>query len=46
MKNIFFTSAIALLVLVSCTKETSDNVNQDKIWTEYQLIYNDATHIT
>ncbi|HNS42392.1 MAG TPA: hypothetical protein PKN22_06505 [Taishania sp.] len=46
MKNIFFTSAIALLVLVSCTKETSDNINQDKIWTEYQLIYNDATHIT
>jgi hypothetical protein len=46
MRNIFFTSAIALLVLVSCTKETSDNVNQDKIWTEYQLIYNDDTHIT
>ncbi|MCO5259440.1 MAG: hypothetical protein M9916_04790 [Crocinitomicaceae bacterium] len=46
MKKIFLLSAISLAILTSCTKETSDNVNQDKIWTEYQLIYNDNTHIT
>lgn len=34
------------LSLFSCKKESSDNVNQDKIWAEYQLIYDNNTKIT
>ena len=45
MKNIrlfvsaFFAITFALFV-TSCVSETSDNVNQDKIYTEYELFYN------
>lgn len=37
----------SLLYLTSCAKEDSSDVNQDKIWTEYELFYNkndDKTH--
>lgn len=30
----------------SCKKESSDSVDQDKIWAEYQLIYDHNTQIT
>lgn len=38
---------IGIFTLVSCAKEDSSDVNQDKIWTEYALYYNqndDVTH--
>lgn len=40
-------AGITLLLLASCAKEDSSDVNQDKIWTEYELYYNqndDKTH--
>ncbi|MCO5267965.1 MAG: hypothetical protein M9897_03610 [Brumimicrobium sp.] len=38
--------ALTTILMFSCKKETADNVNQDKIWTEYYLEYNNATGIT
>jgi hypothetical protein len=42
--NALVKTAIALLsipfLLVSCEKENSDDVNQDKIYTDYELFYN------
>jgi hypothetical protein len=35
-----------VFVLPSCKKESSDSVDQDKIWAEYQLIYDNNTKIT
>lgn len=47
MKTVKYLFLLTLVVtLFSCTKETADNVNQDKIWTEYYLEYNEATGIT
>lgn len=43
--GIFLLMATVLLVS-SCTKEDSNNVNQDKIWAEYYFEYNDNTGIT
>ena len=33
-------AAVFLFFTSSCVRETSDNVNQDKIFTEYELFYN------
>jgi hypothetical protein len=42
--NVLAKTAIALLsipfLLVSCEKENSEDVNQDKIYTDYELFYN------
>jgi hypothetical protein len=48
MKNptLLFLLAGLLLSLSSCKKEPSDSVDQDKIWAEYQLIYDNNTKIT
>jgi hypothetical protein len=35
-----------VFILPSCKKESSDSVDQDKIWAEYQLIYDNNTKIT
>jgi hypothetical protein len=46
-KNIIFLVLAAyLLTIASCKTETSDSVKQDKIWAEYQLIYDNNTKIT
>ena len=34
------------LLLTSCAKEDSNDVNQDKIWTEYNLFYNQNNDVT
>jgi hypothetical protein len=34
------------LLLAACQSENSDDVNQDKIWAEYELFYNSNTDIT
>jgi hypothetical protein len=47
MKKLFYLVMGAGLLLTSCAKEDSSDVNQDKIWTEYELFYNqndDKTH--
>ncbi len=47
MKRFFLVFNIFIYVFItSCQKESSDNVNQDKIWAEYQLIYDNNTKIT
>ncbi|NSW44343.1 MAG: hypothetical protein HPY79_00720 [Bacteroidales bacterium] len=46
MKKVNFFLFIIVMLFLSCKKETSDNVNQDKIWAEYQLIYDNNTKIT
>jgi len=41
MKNLFILICLitgTILFLANCQRETSDNVNQDKIWTEYTFI--------
>ncbi len=43
----FISFIVGLGVFTSCNKEDSNDVNQDKIWTEYSLYYNqndDVTH--
>jgi hypothetical protein len=50
MKNysLLFTFLIAVLSFVSCTREPSDSVDQDKIYVKYDLIYdsnNDETTV-
>ncbi|TSJ41327.1 hypothetical protein [Fluviicola chungangensis] len=52
VKHGFIKKAIALLVLpfllFSCEKENSEDVNQDKIYTDYELFYNkneDKTYV-
>lgn len=47
MKKIIYLLFAAGLLFNSCNKEDSNDVNQDKIWTEYILFYNlneDKTH--
>lgn len=47
MKKLLFAIIGAGLLLGSCAKEDSSDVNQDKIWTSYELFYNqneDKTH--
>lgn len=47
MKKLFYLTLGAGLLLASCAKEDSADVNQDKIYTEYELFYNqnqDKTH--
>lgn len=47
MKKLFYLLFGAGLLVTSCDKEDSSDVNQDKIWTEYNLFYNqneDKTH--
>lgn len=47
MKKLFYLFFGAGLLLTACAKEDSNDVNQDKIWTEYELFYNqneDKTH--
>jgi hypothetical protein len=38
--------ASGLFVLCSCERESSEDVNQDRIWTEFELFYNENTDIT
>ena len=40
LKTISFFTFLSLVIFSSCQRETSDNVNQDKIYTEYELFYN------
>lgn len=47
MKKLFYLLFGAGLLFNSCAKEDSNDVNQDKIWTKYELFYNqneDKTH--
>ncbi|HPD65142.1 MAG TPA: hypothetical protein P5050_05695 [Bacteroidia bacterium] len=49
MKNLFILICLitgTILFLANCQRETSDNVNQDKIWTEYTLYYDANQDIT
>ena len=47
MKTLFYILFSAfLLVFVSCQRESSEDVNQDKIYTEYSLVYDANTDIT
>jgi len=47
MKKLSYLLMFAIsITFSSCKKESSDNVNQDKIWAEYQLIYDNNTKIT
>jgi len=46
--SLFLFGALTTLVLNSCAKEDAADVNQDKIWTEYLVHYNendDKTHV-
>ena len=46
-KLIYLLLGTGLLLSYSCAKEDSNDVNQDKIWTQYELFYNqneDKTH--
>ena len=45
MKKLLFT-IITVSTLVSCNKESSDDVNQDKIYTDYEMFYNANTDKT
>lgn len=45
MKKFIFPLFLAL-TLVSCDKEDSEDVNQDKIYTDYELFYNENTDKT
>ena len=47
MKKILFLIALGSIVLISCEKEDSSDVNQQKIYANYELFYNqnqDKTH--
>jgi len=47
MKTLFYILFSAfLLIFVSCQRESSEDVNQDKIYTEYSLVYDANTDIT
>lgn len=49
MKNLFFTLLVllsSLAIFNSCAKEPSEDVNQDKIYTAYELFYNANTDKT
>jgi hypothetical protein len=43
---VFSVLVIILFITNSCVKESSETVAQDKIWAEYQLIYDNNTKIT
>jgi len=47
---IHFSSAAVLavfsLLFIGCAKESASDVNQNKIWTEYELFYNKNTDVT
>lgn len=46
-RNFILLFILGLMFLApSCKKEPSDSVDQDKIWAEYQLIYDNNTKIT
>lgn len=48
LNYLFFVCGFIALCLTSCSKEDSVDVNQDKIWTEYNVYYNqndDKTHV-
>ena len=45
MKKIIFPLFLAL-TLISCDKEDSEDVNQDKIYTDYEMFYNENTDMT
>ena len=45
MKKLLFTIILGT-TLVSCNKESSDDVNQDKIYTDYEMFYNANTDKT
>ena len=45
---LFLLGGLLTIVLNSCSKEDSNDVNQDKIWTEYDVYYDkndDKTHV-
>ncbi len=46
MRKNFLFVAVALLVLTSCAKDESGNVNQDSIYSIYELNYNKSTDKT
>lgn len=44
--NSIWMIALAMIFLVSCAREDSDSVDQDKIFTEYSIFYNENQDIT
>lgn len=40
MKHVLWMLALSVIVLSSCQRESSDSVDQDKIYTEFELFYN------
>ncbi len=42
----FFSIIASVLILIACQSESSEDVNQEKIWAEYELFYNSNTDIT
>lgn len=43
MKRIVFLSLLVISILTSCAKENASDVNQDKIYTDYEVFYNQNT---
>jgi len=39
MNKIYLTFAVVLITMFSCRKENSEKVDQDKIWTDYRVVY-------
>ena len=35
----YIRTALITLLFTSCVRESSDSVDQDKIWTKYEIIY-------
>jgi len=46
MKRIVFLSLLVISILTSCAKENASDVNQDKIYTDYEVFYNQNTDKT
>ena len=47
MKKVLFSIMIlAVIALTSCTGESAGDVNQDRIYTEYEQFYNSNTGVT
>lgn len=46
MKQIGALLTILTFIISGCTKEISKNVDQDKIWTYYELHYNEGENVT
>lgn len=46
MKKVVFLSLLVISILTSCAKENASDVNQDKIYTDYEVFYNQNTDKT